>query len=344
VDFGQSFDAYYFGKSPLEDPQLYIRKSPVFQMDKVRTPTLIFFGTNDRQVPTSQGWTHYRTLYSIGKTPVRFILFPGEAHGPAKLSHQLRKVNEEMAWMDTYLFKTAEPPNEAFKPDSPLGEALRRKNVARAGISYGNSVKASNSRTILVPEVVHRGAQEIGRFEVTRAQFANFDPSYKFDPGTENFPANGISFEKAKAYAAWLSSSTGEIWRIPNEDEVASLYNGRTGENTLDYWAGYTPNPDDAQRLAKQIAELGGNAPLLKQVGSFHPQSEKNEELIYDLGGNVAEWAIGSDGSGKTLGCSADRSADAKSAYQPAALVYTGLRVVRGAPKPAATPATSAAK
>jgi len=344
VDFGQSFDAYYFGKSPLEDPELYIRKSPVFQMDKVRTPTLIFFGTNDRQVPTEQGWTHYRTLYTIGKAPVRFILFPGEAHGPAKLSHQLRKVNEEMAWMDAYLFKTTEPLNEAFKADSPLGEALRRKNIARSGISYGNSVKASNAKTILAPELVHRGTQEIGRFEVTRAQYANFDSSYKFDPGTENFPANGISFEKAKAYAAWLSSTTGETWRIPNEDEVSSLYNGRTGENTLDYWAGYTPNPDDAQRLVKQIGELSGEAPLLKQVGSFHPQGEKTEELIFDLGGNVAEWAIASDGSGKTMGGSADRPADGKSAYQLTALVYTGLRVVHGAPKPATAPATTAAK
>ena len=335
VDFGESFDSYYFGKSPLEDPQLYIRKSPVFQMDKVRTPTLIFFGTNDRQVPTSQGWTHYRTLYSIGKTPVRFILFPGEAHGPVKLSHHLRKVNEEMTWMDIYLFKTSEPINEAFKSDSPLGEAIRTKNVARAGTAYGNSVRAANNRTVLVPEVVHRSNVEIGRFEVTRAQYTAFDPAYKFDPGTENFPANGISFEKAKAYAAWLSSTTGETWRIPNESEVTSLYNGRTGENTLDYWAGYAPNPDDAQRLAKQIAELSGDAPLLKQVGSFKAQGEKDDELIYDLGGNVAEWAIAADGSGKTMGGSADRAADAKAAYKPAALAYTGICVVRGAPKPA---------
>ena len=176
---------------------------------------------------------------------------------------------------------------------------------------------------------------EIGRFEVTRAQYANFDPSYKFDPGTENFPANGISFEKAKAYAAWLSSTTGETWRIPNESEVTSLYNGRTGENTLDYWAGYSPNPDDAQRLIKQIAELPGDAPLLKQVGNFKAQGEKDDELIYDLGGNVAEWAIAADGAGKTLGGSADRAADAKSAYKPASIAYTGIRVVRGAPKPA---------
>jgi dipeptidyl aminopeptidase/acylaminoacyl peptidase len=331
VDFGESFDHYYFGKTPLEDPELYIRKSPMFQMNKVQTPTLIFFGTNDRQVPTSQGWTHYRTLYSLNKI-VKFILFPGEAHGPTKLSHQLRKVNEEMLWMDTYLFKTAKPVNEAFKTDSPLGEALRRRSIAKSGTSYGNMTKGA--RPVLAPEVVKRGALEVGRFEVTRAQYASFDPSYKVDPGTENFPANGITFEKAKAYAQWLSTATGETWRIPNEDEMTSLFAGRTGENTLDFWAGYTPNPDDAERLMKEVSSLPGDAPLLKQVGSFRGQGEKEEELIFDLGGNVAEWVIGADGNGKALGGSADRPADAKSAYRAASPAYTGLRVVRGAPQP----------
>ena len=36
---------------------------------------------------------------------------------------------------------------------------------------------------MLVPEVVLRGDLEIGRFEVTRAQFAEFDKNYKFDAG-----------------------------------------------------------------------------------------------------------------------------------------------------------------
>jgi hypothetical protein len=306
----------------------------MFQMDKVRTPTLIFFGTNDRQVPTSQGWTHYRTMYTLQKAPVKFILFPGEAHGPVKLSHQLRKVNEEMTWMDTYLFKTVKPVNEAFKSDSPLGEAIRRRAIARNGTAYGNLIKVMGTGPVLAPEVVKRGNLEFGRFEVTRAQFATFDRTYKVEPGTENYPANGITFEKAKAFAEWISTMTHEQWRVPNEDEVASLYAGRTGENTLDYWAGYTPNPDDAERLAKEISSLPGDAPLLKEVGSFRGQGEKDDELIFDLGGNVAEWAIGTDGAGKTLGGSADRPADAKSAYHSASPNYTGFRVVRGAPQP----------
>ena len=41
------------------------------------------------------------------------------------------------------------------------------------------------------------------------------------------------------------------------------------GGNTLDYWAGYSPNPDDMKLLAEKIKNLGENCPLLKQVGEF---------------------------------------------------------------------------
>jgi len=81
VDFGAAFDNYYFGKSPIEDPELYIRKSPLFRLRDLRTPTLIFFGTEDRNVPPGQGWEEFRTLQQLGQTPVRFVLFPGEPHG-----------------------------------------------------------------------------------------------------------------------------------------------------------------------------------------------------------------------------------------------------------------------
>lgn len=329
VDFGEAFDHYYFGKSPLEDPELYIRKSPIFKMDRVKTPTLIFFGTMDRNVPTDQGWTHYRTLYSIGKVPVKFLLFPGEPHGPRKLSHQLRKVTEEMAWFDKYLFKANPPENEAFKKDSPLGVAFQRRSIQKVGRLYGVSSGSS-----VIPEVVKRGELEIGRFEVTRAQYAAYDKKYSFDSGMENYPANGLTFEQAKKYAAWLSKLTGQTYRVPNESEVTALYEKPAAtENTLDYWAGYAVNPEDAQRLDEKVKELGGKAPLLKEVGSFSGQGVEGEELIFDLGGNVAEWVVAADGSGKTLGGSADRASDSKARYRAADAEYSGFRVVRGAPK-----------
>jgi dipeptidyl aminopeptidase/acylaminoacyl peptidase len=326
VDFGEAFDTYYFGKSPLQDPQLYVRMAPFFKLDRVKAPTIIYFGTEDRNVPTSQGWSHYRALYYYGKVPVRFCLFPGEPHGPRQYTHQIRKVEEEMGWLDRYFFKTLKPENEAFKPDSPLGQSLRKKTIARVGLRYG----APGRVGVLLPEVVKRGELEIGRFEVTRAQFAAFDAAYAVAAGTDNFPANGVAFERAKAYAEWLSKSTGQTWRLPDEAEVAKLYEGLSGENTLDYWAGYALNPDDARKVETKAAELGAGAPLLKEVGSFSGAGGEDEELVFDLGGNVAEWAVAKDGSGKKMGGSADRPADPKSPSGPAAPGYTGFRVVRG--------------
>lgn len=327
VDFGDAFDNYYLGASPLEDPELYIRKSPFFRMKNVKTPTLIFFGTEDRNVPTSQGWSHYRALQQLGQTEVRFILFPGEAHGPRMLPHQRRKVEEELAWFDRHLFGTYQAPNEAFKEGSPLDAALKRQRIQQDGARYGVVAKKT-----LIPEVVKHKDLELGRFEVTRAQYAAFDRAYKVEPGAENFPASNINFEQARTYCAWLAKVTGETYRLANEDEVKGIYESAAGnENTLDYWAGYALNPDDAARLVKKVAELPGAAPLLREAGRFQGRGE--DELVFDLGGNAAEWVIAADGKGKLLGGSADRPADAKARAGEAAAPYRGFRVLRGEPK-----------
>jgi len=333
VDFGDSFDSYYFGKSPMEDPELYIKKSPIFKMDKVQAPVLIFHGTNDRNVPPAQSWSYFRVLQYYGKVPVKFVIFPGEPHGPQKLTHQMRKVSEELAWFDKYFFKTTKRESEVVKEGSPLEGALRAKNVAKVEGRFGSSFGAKGKSAAIVPEVVKRGDLEIGRFEVTRAQFSEFDKTYKVAPGTENHPANGISFDQAKNYASWLSKITGQNWRVPGEEEVSAYYEKKDGENTLDYWASYSLNPDDAALLKKKAVELGGSAPLLKPVGSFAGQGNAEEEPIFDLGGNVAEWVLTRDGKGKVIGGSADCPADAAILCTPAP-EYIGFRVVRGAAKP----------
>jgi dienelactone hydrolase len=340
VDFGDSFDSYYFGKSPFEDPQLYLRKSPFFKLDTVKAPVLIFHGTADTNVPPAQSWSYFRALQFHGKIPVKFVVFPGEPHGPRKLTHQLRKVDEEIAWFDKYFFNAA-PANEALKSGSPLDGALKSKSIARTGGLYG-ATYTSKEKPVLIPEVVKRGNLEIGRFEITRAQFAAFDKNYKIEAGTENYPADGITFEQAKSYANWLSKLTGQIWRVPTEGEVKSLYGNKDGENTLDYWAGYSPNPDDTVRLREKLKDLPGLAPLLKQVGSFAGQGSDTDQPAFDFGGNVAEWVVTPDDKGKPIGGSADCPSDPRSNCTPAK-EYIGFRVVRGAGQAATVAAKPAA-
>jgi len=117
-----------------------------------------------------------------------------------------------------------------------------------------------------------------------------WDNGFPFAPGTENFPANGLTLPHAPGYAEWLTKTTGQTYRVPDEEEVKALYQFSAGENTLDYWA--------------------GSAPLLKELGSFKPNGAEGEELVFHLGGNVTEWVLTKDGKGQTLGGSADRLAD----------------------------------
>ena len=68
-------------------------------------------------------------MQQVGKTPVRFLWFPGQPHGLGKITHQLRKMKEELAWIDTYLFNKPASENKAFKEDSPLGELFKIQKV-----------------------------------------------------------------------------------------------------------------------------------------------------------------------------------------------------------------------
>jgi hypothetical protein len=142
-------------------------------MDKVQAPVLIFHGSADRNVPPAQSWSFFRALQYYGKVPVKFVVFPGEPHGPQKLTHQIRKVEDEVAWFDKYFFKTAKVENEAFKKDSPLAESLKKRTLQLGigGIGRVYAVPSSKGETMYAtPEAVTRGDLQISRFEVTRAE------------------------------------------------------------------------------------------------------------------------------------------------------------------------------
>ncbi|HHM23868.1 MAG TPA: formylglycine-generating enzyme family protein, partial [Bacteroidetes bacterium] len=201
--------------------------------------------------------------------------------------------------------------------------ALERAKAKQKDGLFGSEISG-----VLAPEVVFCDSLWVGRFEVTRAQYAAFDPEYQFQAGTGNYPASGISYEKAKAYCRWLSEKTGQTYRLPTEKELKKLLARAKGnadhENNLDYWAGYDVNPDDARMLAPKIHELEQKGSLLWPVGSFRPVGKNR---VYDLGGNVAEWCTAGD-SGKVLGGSAVTPKDPAAKYQAPPLRYVGFRVI----------------
>jgi formylglycine-generating enzyme required for sulfatase activity len=240
-----------------------------------------------------------------------------------------------MAWLERWLWgeegggaRPGARRPEAVPAGSPLAALLGRAKAARARDAFG--VEAGG---VLAPETVPFRGLAVGRFEVTRAQWAEFDPAAAPAPGEEELPATGMPFERAREYAAWLAAKTGRPFRLPTAAEAEALAgaaeNGGGGGNTLARWTGAAPNPEDGAAIAAALAEaaarLGRAAPLLLPVGSF---PGTGDDPLFDLDGNAAEWAAGDDGAGVPAGPSADRADDPRGGESASDPAYVGLRVV----------------
>ena len=145
---------------------------------------------------------------------------------------------------------------------------------------------------MLIPEtlLIKKDSTSIGRFEVTNAQFKAFKPSFTYEAGIDNYPAE-VSMQDAKNYVKWLSEKTGETYRLPNEKEAKSLHKQAhkigAKELTLNYWAGYDITKAEVSMLEEKLKEL--HTILYKKVGKKKPTKVGDAE-VYDLGGNIAEY------------------------------------------------------
>ena len=333
-EFGVRFNNSYFGDgAPWDDMdgktynQAYIDNSPLFELEKVVTPTIIFFGSEDRAVPRDQGWEHYRALQQIGKAPVKFLWFPGMEHSLTLLSYQKRKIEEELAWFDRYFFGTHVDVNPAFKKDSPLGRIFTLNEAKRDGGLVGERKGAH-----LIPETVATGTGiSVGRFEVTNAQYQSFRAAHEFGAGYGNHPVTGVSMNDIQAYLSWLSATTGNRYRLPSALEAAKwneiAVEVGMKELTLNYLAGYTLSVLDAPALRAKAMELAPEA-LIRAVGMF-PPSLIGEAVVYDLGGNVAEIFAGAGKAGVYGYSAIDHVDSAAPEARNAVPEYTGFRVVR---------------
>ncbi|PYS95395.1 MAG: hypothetical protein DMF65_14225 [Acidobacteria bacterium] len=128
----------------------------------------------------------------------------------------------------------------------------------------------------------------IDRTEVTNAEYAEFVKDTKHQPppgiwdgdhpkaGEERLPVTNVSYDDARAFAAWRSRRDGVTYRLPTEEEWE--YAARGGDSSRDYpWGG---------AWEEGRANLGTDS--LRAVGSF-PQGG-TPQGIQDMIGNVWEW------------------------------------------------------
>jgi len=104
--------------------------------------------------------------------------------------------------------------------------------------------------------------------------------------GRGRMPAQGIDFERAKQYLAWLSKKVGRTYRLPSESERE--YFTRAG-TTTPFWFGNTISAQDANYQASTPYGAGPHGPDSKGpvvVDSYAP----NPFGLYQVHGNVFEW------------------------------------------------------
>lgn len=95
-------DANSLGGTPWNAAKRYYDESPIFQMDKVRTPTHMVAGAEDMRVATLQSYLLERSLHELG-IPSQLLIFPGEGHSLEKNPwHGRIKVREELQWLEKY--------------------------------------------------------------------------------------------------------------------------------------------------------------------------------------------------------------------------------------------------
>lgn len=88
---------------PWEDWQLFLERSPIYYVERARTPILIAHGTEDPRVHPEQSLEMYRYLKAYGETPVRLVWYPGEEHGNSKAAARFDYSVRLVRWMEHYL-------------------------------------------------------------------------------------------------------------------------------------------------------------------------------------------------------------------------------------------------
>lgn len=104
------------GGSLWEYPERYVENSPVFHLEKVKTPVLILFGDNDGAVPWYQGIEYMLAMRRLGKKAV-FLQYKNEGHGLRKEHNKKDYDRRVLEWFNHFL-KDAKPAKWIVEPRS----------------------------------------------------------------------------------------------------------------------------------------------------------------------------------------------------------------------------------
>ncbi|WP_260483629.1 alpha/beta hydrolase family protein [Sphingomicrobium flavum] len=97
------FGPYWMKGLPWENPASYFERSPLSNMDKVVTPTLMMVGAEDYRTPRSEAEQFYGALKLKGVDTALYVT-PGASHSDLSMSpsQQAMKAAAVIAWFDKY--------------------------------------------------------------------------------------------------------------------------------------------------------------------------------------------------------------------------------------------------
>ncbi|MGC8561776.1 MAG: prolyl oligopeptidase family serine peptidase [Thermoplasmata archaeon] len=92
-----TWDRIHYNEDPYKFNK-FLKFSPIWFADRVKTPVLLAHGIEDPYVPVGQYYQFYRALKDMGKD-VRLLLFPREGHGFRERKHVEKFYREVFDWL-----------------------------------------------------------------------------------------------------------------------------------------------------------------------------------------------------------------------------------------------------
>tara|TARA_R110002020_G_scaffold85914_3_gene211716 strand:+ start:24120 stop:26144 length:2025 start_codon:yes stop_codon:yes gene_type:complete len=96
------FYKYWFPNKPWEDPENYLKRSPLSYVGNVTTPTMLLVGEEDYRTPIAESEQFYAAL-KLQKVESAMVRIPGSGHGIAnRPSNLLAKISAVLTWFNKY--------------------------------------------------------------------------------------------------------------------------------------------------------------------------------------------------------------------------------------------------
>jgi acylaminoacyl-peptidase len=96
------FYKYWFGKKPWEDPEQYLKRSPLTYVGNVTTPTMLLTGEEDFRTPIPESEQFYAAL-KLENVETALVRIPGSSHGIANIpSNLVGKIASILSWFEKY--------------------------------------------------------------------------------------------------------------------------------------------------------------------------------------------------------------------------------------------------